>query len=98
MTSPWVCRMLFAFGILSLLAYADPAMAQIAGGTTGAAPGWLATLIQSVQTNLLSGLIEAGVLIGGVMMIFQRHTMAGLATMICGSLIVTNATTIAGLI
>ena len=69
-----------------------------AQAVTGANGGFIAPIIQWFMTNFVGGLIEIGVLVGGVILMFMRLHLAGLATMIVGSLIVTNYQALAALL
>jgi hypothetical protein len=69
-----------------------------AQAVTGANGGFIAPVIQWFMTNFIGGLIEIGVIVGGVILMFMRLHLAGLATMIVGSLIVTNYQTLAALL
>jgi hypothetical protein len=105
MTWIWLQRLprpavAWAMLFVTLLLYGTtPALAQFVGaGVTGTGGGLIAQLISYINTNFASGLIEACVMLAGGMMMFQRHTMAGLATMACGALVVTNSAAIGALI
>jgi hypothetical protein len=74
-----------------------PSLAQ-AQAVTGANGGFIAPIIQWFMNNFVGGLIEIGVLVGGVILMFMRLHLAGLATMIVGSLIVTNYQALAALL
>ena len=76
----------------------DLACAQAGAGTTGAAAGLIGPAIDWVMTNFLGGLIEIGVIVGGVILMFMRLHISGIVTMIVGSLVVTNYQTIAALL
>ncbi len=69
-----------------------------AQAVTGANGGFIAPIIQWFMTNFIGGLIEIGVIVGGVILMFMRLHLAGLATMIVGSLIVTNYQALAALL
>jgi hypothetical protein len=69
-----------------------------AQGVTGANGGFIAPIIQWVMTNFMGGLIEIGVVIAGVILMFMRLHIAGLATILVGSLIVTNYQALAALL
>jgi len=69
-----------------------------AQGTTGAAGGFIAPIITWFMANFIGGLIEIGVIVGGVILMFMRLHLAGLVTMIVGSLIVTNYQALAALL
>jgi hypothetical protein len=81
---------------VAVLLSPDLAYAQV--GTTGANGGFIAPVIDWFMTNFVGGLIEIGVLVGGVILMFMRLHLAGLATMIVGSLVVTNYQTLAALL
>jgi hypothetical protein len=85
-----------ALAAFAVLLSPDLAYAQV--GTTGANGGLIAPVINWAMTNFVGGLIEIGVLVGGVILMFMRLHLAGLATMIVGSLIVTNYQTLAALL
>ena len=69
-----------------------------AQGTTGANGGLIAPIVQWVMTNFMGCLIEIGVIVGGVILMFMRLHIAGLATILVGSLIVTNYQQLAALL
>jgi hypothetical protein len=69
-----------------------------AQAVTGANGGFIAPIIQWFMNNFVGGLIEIGVIVGGVILMFMRLHLAGLATMIVGSLIVTNYQALATLL
>ena len=81
--------------VAAVLLAPDLAHAQ---ATTGANGGFIAPIITWFMTNFVGGLIEIGVLVGGVILMFMRLHLAGLATMIVGSLIVTNYQGLAALL
>jgi hypothetical protein len=85
-----------ALAAVAVLLSPDLAYAQV--GTTGAAGGFIAPIIDWFMTNFIGGLIEVGVLVGGVILMFMRLHVAGLVTMIVGSLIVTNYQALAALL
>jgi hypothetical protein len=74
-----------------------PSLAH-AQAVTGADGGFIAPVLQWFMQNFVGGLIEIGVIVGGVILMFMRLHLAGLATMIVGSLIVTNYQTLAALL
>jgi hypothetical protein len=84
-----------ALAAAAVLLAPDLAHAQ---AVTGAAGGFIAPVIQWFMTNFIGGLIEIGVLVGGVILMFMRLHLAGLVTMIVGSLIVTNYQALAALL
>lgn len=73
---------------------ADPAFAQIAGG--GGNTGLMSQIINWFVTNIVEGLIAAGVLLVGCMLLFGRHSLAGIAVMVIGALVIGNYATISG--
>jgi type IV secretory pathway VirB2 component (pilin) len=81
-----------AVGALIVLA-ASPAYAQIAGGGGG---GLLSQVIQWFVTNIVQGLVMAAVLFCGALLMFSRHTLAGIACVVIGAIVMANYTTIAG--
>jgi type IV secretory pathway VirB2 component (pilin) len=76
------------------LVLATPAFAQVAGG--GGNTGLLSQVINWFVTNIVAGLIAAGVLFVGCLLLFGRHTLAGIAVMVIGALVIANYATIAG--
>ena len=86
-------RLMGALASLSLL-IAAPAYAQIAGG--GGNTGLLSQVINWFTTNIAEGLIASGVLLVGCLLLFGRHTLAGIAVMVIGALVIGNYGTIAG--
>ena len=80
--------------IPTLTGVATPAFAQIAGG--GGNAGLLSQVIQWVATNIIGGLIAAGVLFVGCLLLFGRHTLAGVAVMVIGAIVISQYQTIAG--
>lgn len=85
----------FALAVAAVMLAPDLAHAQ---ATTGAAGGLIAPVITWVMTNFIGGLIEIGVIVGGVILMFMRLHLTGLVTMIVGSLIATNYQAIATLL
>jgi hypothetical protein len=81
--------------VAAVLLSPDLAHAQ---AVTGANGGFIAPVLQWFMTNFVGGLIEIGVIVGGVILMFMRLHLAGLATMIVGSLIVTNFQALAALL
>jgi hypothetical protein len=75
-----------------LAANIAPAFAQAAGG------GLIQPIIQWVITNIVQGLIEGGILLVGCLLLFSRHTMAGVAVMVIGAIIISQYQTLAGLV
>lgn len=69
-----------------------------AQATTGGNAGLLATAITWVTQNFIGGLIQIGVLAGGVILMFMRMHLTGLATMVVGSLVATNYEALATLL
>ena len=88
---------LAAVAVLAAAVILTPDLAH-AQAVTGANGGFIAPVIQWFAQNFMGGLIEIGVLVGGVILMFMRLHLAGLATMIVGSLIVTNYQTLAALL
>ena len=80
--------------IPTLTGVATPAFAQIAG--SGGNAGLLSQVIQWVATNIIGGLIAAGVLFVGCLLLFGRHTLAGVAVMVIGAIVISQYQTIAG--
>jgi hypothetical protein len=89
---PWVVPALMVAVVI-----VAPQLAH-AQGVTGANGGFIAPVINWFMTNFVGGLIEIGVIVGGVILMFMRLHLAGLATMIVGSLIVTNYEALAALL
>ena len=79
---------------LALTEVVTPASAQIAGG--GGNAGLLSQVIHWVATNIIGGLIAAGVLFVGCLLLFGRHTLAGVAVMVIGAIVISQYQTIAG--
>jgi type IV secretory pathway VirB2 component (pilin) len=73
----------------------SPAFAQVAGG--GGNTGLLSQVINWFVTNIAEGLIAAGVIFVGCLLLFGRHTLAGIAVMVIGALVIANYATLAGL-
>jgi type IV secretory pathway VirB2 component (pilin) len=82
-----------AIGGLLCLAI-SPALAQVAGG--GGNTGLLSQVINWFVTNIAQGLIAAGVIFIGCLLLFGRHTLAGVAVMVIGALVIANYATLAG--
>jgi type IV secretory pathway VirB2 component (pilin) len=80
------------YGLLCLTT--SPALAQIAGG--GGNTGLLSQVINWFVTNIAEGLIAAGVIFVGCLLLFGRHTLAGIAVMVIGALVIANYATLAG--
>jgi hypothetical protein len=79
--------------LFAVLLATEPAFAQLGGG---GGQGLLSQIIQWFVTNIVSGLIAAGVLFAGTLLLFSRHTLAGIAVMVIGALVIANYQTIAG--
>lgn len=88
--SPHIVVALACLGLM----IAAPAYAQIAGG--GGNTGLLSQVINWFTTNIAEGLIAAGVLLVGCLLLFGRHSLAGVAVMVIGALVIGNYATIAG--
>lgn len=88
---------LTATALIVAVSILTPSLAH-AQGVTGANGGFIAPIITWFMTNFVGGLIEIGVIVGGVILMFMRLHIAGLATMIVGSLIVTNYEALAALL
>lgn len=86
--------LLLALGMVGLSAI-EPAHAQLAIG--GGGGGMLAQVINWVVTNIVQGLILAAVLFVGALLIFGRHTLAGVAVVAIGAVVISQYQTIAGL-
>ena len=69
----------------ALTGVAAPANAQISGG--GGNAGQLSQVINWVATNIIGGLIAAGVIFVGCLLLFGRHTLAGVAVMVIGAIV-----------
>lgn len=82
-----------AVAALLLVFTTAAAYAQAAGGG-----GLLAPIINWVATNLLQGLIEGGILLVGVLLLFSRHTMAGVAVMVIGAIVISQYANLAALV
>ena len=82
-----------ANALVGVLLATEPAFAQIAGG---GGQGLLSQVIQWFVTNIVNGLIAAAVLFVGGLLIFGRHTLAGIAVVVIGALVIANYQTIAG--
>ena len=82
-----------AFGGVLCLA-TSPGLAQVAGG--GGNTGLLSQVINWFVTNIAQGLIAAGVIFIGCLLLFGRHTLAGIAVMVIGALVIANYATLAG--
>lgn len=78
-----------------LLVAVEPAHAQLAIG--GGGGGMLAQVIQWVVQNIVQGLILAAVLLVGCMLIFGRHTLAGIAVVAIGAIVISQYQAIAGM-
>ena len=78
--------------LFGVLLATEPAFAQIAGG----GQGLLSQVIQWFVTNIVNGHIAAAVLFVGGLLIFGRHTLAGIAVVVIGALVIANYQTIAG--
>ena len=78
---------------LALIGAIAPAYAQIAGG--GGNAGALSQVINWVATNIIGGLIAAGVLFVGCLLLVGRHTLAGVAVMVIGAVVISQYQTIA---
>lgn len=76
------------------LIIAPDAHAQLGGG----GGGYVAQLIQWFTTNIAQGLIMGAVLFCGVLLMFGHHTMAGVAVIIVGALVMSHYQELAGLI
>jgi type IV secretory pathway VirB2 component (pilin) len=90
MSRPIRYRMALA---VALTGVAAPAFAQIAGG--GGNAGLLSQVINWVATNIIGGLIAAGVIFVGCLLLFGRHTLAGVAVMVIGAIVISQYQTIA---
>jgi type IV secretory pathway VirB2 component (pilin) len=93
-TDLFVWRLRGALAVLAILLAAPAAYAQIAGG--GGNTGLLSQVINWFTTNIAEGLIASGVLLVGCLLLFGRHTLAGIAVMVIGALVIGNYATIAG--
>ena len=80
--------------VLALTGAATPAYAQVAGG--GGSAGLLSQVINWVATNIIGGLIAAGVIFVGCLLLFGRHTLAGVCVMVVGAIVISQYQTIAG--
>jgi len=80
---------------LALVGMVSPAFGQVAGG--GGNAGLLSQIINWVATNIIGGLIAAGVLVVGCLMLLGRHTLAGVAVMVIGAIVISQYQTIAAL-
>ncbi len=78
---------------LIVLLFAEPAFADFGGGGGG---GLLSQVISWFVTNIVQGLVMAAVLLCGALLMFSRHTMAGIACVVIGAIVIANYTTIAG--
>lgn len=85
----------YAYAALALCLATSPAFAQI-GGIGGAGGGLLSQIINWFVTNIAQGLIMAGVLFVGGLLLFSRHSLAGIAVVVIGALVIANYATIAG--
>ena len=81
--------------LLAVMLLAEPAHAQLAIG--GGGGGLLAQVINWVVANIIQGLILTAVLFVGAMLIFGRHTLAGVAVVAIGAVVISQYQTIAGL-
>jgi type IV secretory pathway VirB2 component (pilin) len=91
---PSIRTLILAALVLTLLV-ADPAFAQIAGG--GGGGGLMQQIIQWFVTNIVQGLVMGAVLFIGALLLFGRHSLAGVMVVIVGALVIANYQTIAGL-
>ena len=92
--NPWA-TLAAALCVAGVLLAPNLAYAQAVTGGNG---GFIAPILQWFMTNFIGGLIEIGVIVGGVILMFMRLHLAGLVTMIVGSLIVTNYQALAALL
>jgi hypothetical protein len=88
---------LTAAALLAVAVILMPSLAH-AQAVTGADGGLIAPVINWAMNNIIGGLIEIGVIVGGVILMFMRLHLTGLVTMIAGSLIVTNYQALAALL
>jgi type IV secretory pathway VirB2 component (pilin) len=88
---PGHCRAALALALTEVI---TPASAQIAGG--GGNAGLFSQIITWVATNIIGGLIAAGVLFVGCLLLFGRHTLAGVCVMVVGAIVISQYQTIAG--
>jgi type IV secretory pathway VirB2 component (pilin) len=79
---------------LAIILTAGAAHAQGIGGGGG---GYLQQVIQWFVTNIIQGLVMIGILIAGVTLMMGRHTVAGLAVMAVGAIVMTHYAEIAAL-
>jgi hypothetical protein len=55
-------------------------------------------IIQWVITNIVQGLIEGGIILVGCLLLFSRHTMAGVAVMVIGAIVISQYANLAALV
>jgi type IV secretory pathway VirB2 component (pilin) len=84
-------QLALAVAALMLILLSSEAHAQ---GTAGL----VQPILTWVMTNIVQGLMAAGVIVVGVLMIAARHTLAGVMTMAVGALVVANYQAIVALI
>lgn len=95
MTGTKLTAMLAAISLFYVALAVEPAYAQIAIGGGGGA-GLLSQVIQWFITNIAQGLIMIAVVFAGVLLMFARHSLAGVALMVIGAIVISQYATIAG--
>jgi hypothetical protein len=83
---------------LIVVALAEPAYAQLAGGGLGGGGGGaMSQILQWVLTNIVNGIIGLAIIFVGVRLMMGHHTLAGIAAVAVGAIVVAQWQTIAGL-
>jgi hypothetical protein len=81
-----------AIAALVFIFATSAAHAQAASG------GLIQPIIQWVITNIVQGLIEGGIILVGCLLLFSRHTMAGVAVMVIGAIVISQYANLAALV
>lgn len=80
----------------SILLLSDPAFAQAIAGV-GGGTGYLQPIIQWFVQNIVTGIIAAGILIVGLLLIWTHHALQSIAVMVLGALVMAYYSDIAAL-
>lgn len=85
--------------IIIVMALAETAYAQLAGGggLGGGGGGAMSQILQWVLTNIVNGIIGLAIIFVGVRLMMGHHTLAGIAAVAVGAIVVAQWQTIAGL-
>lgn len=84
----------FVLAVAAVVLTAEPAFAQFAGGGGG---GYLQPIIQWFVQNIVTGIIAAGILICGLLLMWTHHALQGIAVMALGGLVMAYYSDIAAL-